>query len=178
MRALKKRGYFFVLDAVLALSILVVGIFLVTSSYIDAPQPTQVELISEDLLNFLSNTKIKDLNNPYAGIGGELWVNGSIRDADNSLLQQIGEFYATNNLNTAEKFIQNVSKDAVPYQYRFEVWVNSVILYPKNPSSEHIRSKNSTEILLTSKKITFGIVNKTTGNLWGPYRAEVFLWER
>lgn len=175
---IKKRGYFFVLDAVLALFVLVVGIFLVTSSYVDAPQPTQVELISEDLLNFLSNTKIKELNNPYAGIGGELWVNGSIKDADNSLLQQIGEFYAANRLNTAEKFIQNVSKDAVPPQYMYEVWVNGVVLYPKNPSSEHIRSKNSTEILLTSKKITFGIINKTTGSLWGPYKAEVFLWER
>ena len=175
---LKKRGYFFVLDAVLALFILVVGVFLVTSSYVDVPQPTQVELLSEDLLNFLSNTKIKDLNNPYAGIGGELWVNGSIKDADNSLLQQISEFYVANNLNTAEKFIQNVSKDVVPSQFRYEVWINGAVLYPKNPTNEHIKSRNSTEILLTSKKITFGIINKTTSNLWGPYKAEVFLWER
>ena len=175
---IKKRGYFFVLDAVLALFILVVGVFLVTSSYVDVPQPTQVELLSEDLLNFLSKTKINDLNNPYAGIGGELWVNGAITDADNSLLQQISEFYATNNLNTAEKFIQNVSKDAVPSQFRYEVWIDGVILYPKNPTNEHIKSRNNTEVLLTSKKITFGIINKTSSSLWGPYNAEVFLWER
>lgn len=175
---LKKRGYFFVLDAVLALSILVVGVFLVTSAYVDVPQPTQVELLSEDVLNFLSNTKIKDLNNPYAGIGGELWANGSIKDADNSLLQQISEFYATNNLDTAEKFIQNVSKDVVPSQYKYEIWINGVILYPKNPAPEHINSRNSTEVLLTSKKITFGIINKPTSSMWGPYKAEVFLWER
>ncbi|MBS3095897.1 hypothetical protein J4480_00485 [Candidatus Woesearchaeota archaeon] len=175
---LKKRGYFFVLDAVLGLIVLVTGVVLITSSYINAPQPVQVELLSDDLLNFLSNTKIKDLNNPYAGIGGELWKQGEITDAENSLLQQAGEFYATNKPDTAEKFIQNVSKDIIPSQFRYEVWMNDIILYPKTPTAEHIKSKDGTGLLLTSKKITFGIVNKTTSNLWGPYNAEVFIWEK
>ena len=175
---LKKRGYFFVLDAVLALAVLVVGIFLITSSYVDVPQPVQVSLLSHDLLNFLSNTKIKDLNNPYAGIGGTLWNQGIITDAENSLLQQIAEFYTTKNLDIAEKFIQNVSTGVVPSQFKYEVWIDNTILSPKNPTAEHIKSKNSTEILITSKKLTFGIINKTTSNLWGPYKAEVFVWER
>ncbi len=175
---LKKRGYFFVLDAVMGLMVLVIGVFLITSSYIDVPQPVQVELLSDDLLNFLSNTKIKDLNNPYTGIGGELWKQGEITEAENSLLQQIGEFYATNKPDTAEKFIQNVSKEIIPSQFRYEVWMDDAILYPKTPSAEHIKSKESTELLLTSKKITFGVINKTTSNLWGPYKSEVFLWER
>ena len=174
---IKKRGYFFILDAVLALTILVIGVFLVTSSYVDLPQPAQVSLLSDDLLNFLSNTKIKELNNPYAGIGGELWKQGEIADADNSLLQQTGEFYATSKLDTAEKFIQNVST-IVPPQFKYEVWIDDALLYPKTPSAEHIKSKNSTELLLTSKKLTFGILNKTTSDIWGPYKAEVFVWER
>lgn len=175
---LKKRGYFFVLDAVLGLFVLIIGVFLITSSYVDVPQPTQVGLLSDDLLNFLANTKIKELNNPYGGIGGQLWIQGDITDPDNSLLQQIGEFYATNKLDTAEKFIQNVSKGVVPDQFRYEVLMDSIILYPKTQSAEHIKSKNSTALLLTSKKITFGIINKTTSNIFGPYKAEVFVWER
>src|SRR3989338_1630200 len=175
---IKKRGYFFILDAVLGLSVLVIGVFLITSSYVNVPQPAQVGLLSDDLLDFLSNNKIKDLNNPYAGIGGELWNQGIITDADNSLLQQIGEFYAANNFDTAEKFIQNVSKGIVPEQFRYEVWLNGTLLYPKTPSAEHIKSKSGTGLLLTSKKLTFGIINRTTSDLWGPYKAEVFLWER
>jgi len=174
----KKRGYFFVLDAVLALTILVIGVFLITSSYVNAPQPTQVSLLSDDLLNFLANNKIKDLNNAYAGIGGVLWNQGAITDADNSLLQQLGEFYATNKLDTAEKFIANVSNGVVPDQFRYEVWMDNVILYPKTPAQEHARSRNSTELLLTSKKITFGILNKTTSDMWGPYKAEVYVWQK
>ena len=175
---IKKRGFFFILDAILALFILIIGVFLITSSYIHVPEPAQVGLLSDDLLNFLSGTKIKDLNNNYAGIGGELWNQGMIDDPENSLLQQIGEFYSSNKIDTAEKFIQNVSKDAVPPQFRYEVWINGVIIYPKSPSQEHINSKSKTELLLTSKKITFGIANKTTSALWGPYKAEVFVWEK
>ena len=176
--SLKKRGLFFTLDAVLGLTVLIIGIFLVTSSYVSVPQPVQVEILSDDLLDVLSNTKIRDLNNPYAGIGGVLWSQGLITDADNSLLQQIGELYAKNNLDTAEKFIQNVSKGIVPEQFRYEIWIDGTLLYPKTPSPEHIKSKTSTGLLLTSKKLTFGILNKTTSDVWGPYKAEVFVWER
>ena len=175
---LKKRGFFFILDAVLGLTVLIIGIFLITSSYVNAPQPAQVSLLSDDLMDFLSDNKIKELNNPYAGIGGQLWSQGIITDADNSLLQQIGEFYAKNNIDTAEKFIQNVSKGAVPEQFMYEVWIDGTLLYPKAPSEEHIKSKSGTGLLLTSKKLTFGIINRTTSGLWGPYKAEVFVWER
>lgn len=175
---LKKRGYFFILDAVLALFVLVTGVFLITSSYVNIPKPTQVGFLADDLLNFLSQKKIKDLNNPYAGVGGELWNQGNITDADNSLLQQIGVFYTTNNLDIAEKFIQNVSIGIIPSQYKYELWMNGAILYPKTPSPEHVKSRSSTEILTTSKKLTFGIINATTSNLWGPYKAEVFAWEK
>ena len=174
----KKRGYFFVLDAMLGLFILVIGIFLVTSSYLDVRKPTQVGLLSNDLLDFLSNNKIGNLNNAYAGIGGELWKNSTITNADNSLLQQIGEFYATNHLDTAEKFVQNVTKDVMPAQFNYEVWVNNMLVYPRFPTQQHIDSKSSTQLLLTSKVITFGIVNKTTSSIWGPYKAEVFVWEK
>ena len=173
----KKRGYFFIIDALLGLFVLVGGIFIINSSYMNPRQPIQVELISNDLLNFLSKTKIQDLNNNYAGIGGELWNQGVISDPDNSLLQQIGEFYTKNNLATSEKFIQNVSVGVVPSQFRYEVWIDGVILYPRTPSPEHFKSKSNTKLLLTSKKITFGIINKTTTSLWGPYKAEVYSWE-
>lgn len=175
---IKKRGYFFTLDAALGLFVLVIGMVLVLSLYANAPAPAQVGFISSDLLGFLSNTKIKELNNPYAGIGGLLWSQGSITNADNSLLQQIGEFYYKNNLDTAERFVQNVSEPIIPPQFKYEVWMDNTRIYPKNPAAEHLSSKNNSAILLTSKKITFGIFNRTTSEIWGPYKAEVFAWEK
>jgi len=175
---LGKRGYFFILDAVLATLVIAIGAILISSSYINIPKSTQVGLLSDGLMNFLSGTKIKDFNNQYAGIGGELWNQGMITDSENTLLQQAGQFYAENNLDVADKFIENASIGIIPQQFRYEVWIDGVVIYPKIKTSEHLASRNNTEILLTSKKITFGIMNKTTGELWGPYKAEVFVWQK
>lgn len=174
----KKRGYFFVLDAALGIFVLAIGAFMIASLYISFPEPSQVSLLSDDFLNFLSNTQIKELNNPYGGIGGQLWKNGSITNKDNSLLQQIGEFYSKGQYDLAEKFIQNVSANTVPSQFNYELWMDNLILYPRNPDSGEIASKSKTELMLTSKKITFGVVSTANSSLWGPYKAEVFVWQK
>ncbi len=174
----KKRGYFFILDAVLATLVIVIGATIISSSYINVPKPAQVGLLSDGLMNFLSGTKIKDLNSQYAGIGGELWNQGMITDPENTLLQQAGQFYAANNIDAANKFIENVSIGIIPQQFIYEVWIDGVVLYPKTITPGHLSSRNNTDILLTSKKITFGVMNKTTGDLWGPYKAEVFVWQK
>lgn len=174
----KKRGYFFIMDAMIALFIVIIGVYLISSSYTNAPQTVQVGLLSDDLLNFLSNTKIRNLNNQYAGIGGELWNNGLIKDEDNSLLQQIGEFYSMKNPEIAENFILNVSQGVIPPQFNYEVWINGEAVFPKTQTAVHLKSKEMSPIMLASRKITFGVLNATTGEMWGPYKAEVYVWEK
>ncbi|HLC60131.1 MAG TPA: hypothetical protein VJJ52_01755 [Candidatus Nanoarchaeia archaeon] len=174
----KKRGYFFVLDAALGLTILAIGVFLIASLYINVPEPSQVGLLSDDLMSFMANTKIRNLNSPYAGLGGLLWKNGSITNADNSLLQQVGEFYYRGNYALAEKFVQNISVNVVPSQFKYEMWMDNMLIYPLSPDSAHLSSKSKTDLLLTSKQVAFGIINKTDGTLWGPYKVEVFTWQK
>ena len=176
--SLKKRGYFFMIDAMLGTLVIVIGVLLITSSYVNVPAPTQVGLLSDDLMNFLSGTKIRDLNNEYSGIGGELWREGLITDKDNTLLQQIGEFYATKQFDIAEKFVQNASSSSIPSQFSYEVWIDNLLIYPRTETPAQISSRGNTTLLLTSKKITFGILNRTTTDMWGPYKAEVFVWQR
>lgn len=172
----KKRGYFFTLDAMLSIGVLVIGIFLILTYTSKIPSKTQTSLLSEDILDFLSKTKIKDLNSKYAGIGGELWNNGEITNSDNTLLQQIGEFYYYGRLETAEKFLLNVSTPVVPFQYKLEFWIDGNLVHPLEPSPEHLSSKSKTKILLPSRTIVYGALNKTA-DLFGPYKVEVFVWE-
>ena len=178
MPIMKKRGYFFILDATLGLFVLVMGVFIVLSFTLEVPHQAQVGFITNDIMNFLSGTKIKELNNPYAGIGGELWKQGAITDQENTLLQQAGEFYYRGKLDLAEKFLQNMSEPIVPPEFMYEIWIDNSRVYPRNPDSGHIASKDKTNLLLTSKKLAFGIANKTTSEIWGPYKAEVYAWQR
>lgn len=166
------------LDATIALFLLIIGVFLALSFILEVPPPAQVGFIASDIMNFLSSTKIKDLNSPYAGIGGELWKQGSIKDQENTLLQQAGEFYYNKREDLAEKILQNVSEPIVPPEFRYEIWIDNSRVYPRNPDASHTTSKDKTNLLLTSKKLTFGIANKTTSEIFGPYKSEVYAWQR
>ncbi|MFH0867747.1 MAG: hypothetical protein V1831_00375 [Candidatus Woesearchaeota archaeon] len=172
-----KRGYFFLLDSVIALSVLAVGGFLIFASYTKTPSTEEATILSEDVMDFFANNEIKDVNNYYSGVGGELWNLGLITDTETTLLQQVGIFYARNELDIAEQFIAALTKDSFPSQYTFEFWINGNLLYPKNPFPEHLKSKNTAKALIPSKKIVYGILDKETGEMFGPYNAEVIVWK-
>ncbi|MBD3203748.1 hypothetical protein GF327_05605, partial [Candidatus Woesearchaeota archaeon] len=59
--SLKKRGYFFVLDALIAILILGVGFVLISSARPEKTPYIQSKHLSQDLMNVLSQTKINDL---------------------------------------------------------------------------------------------------------------------
>ena len=175
---MNKRGYFFLLDSIIALGVLIIGGFLVFASYTKAPSKEEPKFLSETTMDFFADTKISDINNAYAGFNGQLWQQGDITNDDNTLLQQIGEFYAKNQLGTAEKFIGNLTENIIPVQYLFEFRMNNQLLYPINPSQDHLNSKQSTAILIPSRKIVHGYLNQETGDLFGPYAAEVLVWQK
>jgi len=172
-----RKGYFFLIDSILALGVLAVGGFLIFFSYTQAPHKEDATILAESLMDFFSNTKIEGTNNQYVGMGGVLWQQGIITDGENTLLQQVGNLYAANKRDVAEKFIANITQNAVPGQYLFEFWINDTLLYPGNPSAAHLGSKNSTMVLIPSRKIVYGFINEETGDLFGPYEAEVLVWQ-
>lgn len=171
-----RKGYFFLIDSMLALGILIIGGFLIFSSYVKIPSKQESTILSEDVMDFFANNKIEDIDNEYGGIGGQLWQQGKITNAKNTLLQQVGEFYTNNDLSITEKFIVNLTQNLVPEQYLFEFWMDNTLLYPQNPSQSHVYSKGNTSVLIPSKKIVYGFLNEETGDLFGPYQAEVLVW--
>lgn len=176
-KRLNKKAYFFLIDSILALGVLAVGAFLIFTSYLSVPSKEEPEILSDNVMDFFANNKIKDINNPYAGLGGTLWQQGKITNAENTLLQQVAEFYANNDLSIAEQFIAELTQNNLPPQYLFEFWIDDTLLYPQNPSQQHLDSKSATEVLIPSKKIAYGILNQETGDLFGPYDTEVLVWQ-
>lgn len=173
---MNKRGYFFILDAFLALGVLVVGIAILLSTYTWTPDIGQPSNIAEDIINFLANTKIEDFNNPYFGAGGSLVKSGLIEDIDKTLLQQLGEFYYNGNYGLAEYLITNVTKDLVPAQFNYEILVDDEIIFPPELTEQFNESRNSTLALYPSKRLSFGAVNNSL-ELFGPYEVEILAWQ-
>jgi hypothetical protein len=194
-RQIDKKGYFFVIDSILALSILAVGAFLIFTYYTNIPSKDTPAILSEDIMDFFANIKIKDVDNAYAGLGGTLWETEGqpggicpgeelIPNGENTLLQQVADFYeksATNicyfdpnNEDLIERFINALIANSLPTQYNFEFWMDDQLMYP---ATELSSSKDAANVLIPSKKIVYGISDPQLGNIYGPYGSEVLVWQ-
>jgi len=197
-KRLNKKAYFFVIDAILALGVLAVGAFLIFTFYTSVPSKEAPTILSDDIMDFFANNKIKDINNPYAGLGGTLWeteglpggiCNGEelIADPETTLLQQIAKFYEKskgvsgnlcyfdpNNEDLIERFIEELIANTLPLQFNIEFWLDGQLMYP---DTELIDSKNAAEVLIPSKKLAYGILNPQSGELFGPYDTRVLVWQ-
>jgi hypothetical protein len=175
---MNKKGFFFTLDAIMALTILAVGMFLVLSMLLVSPQKTQTEIIARDTMEFLSTSTIENLNDPIAGIGGEMWEEGNITNEKNTLLQQIGEFYSKQKIDSAERFISAILNISVPNNHYAEVFANDERIYPSIEPDTMVASKDSTPLLIAKEEIAYGIINTTTFDLWGPIDIRLLVWQR
>jgi hypothetical protein len=149
----KKKGIFFTVDAILAASVLLVLILLVSKYYISEPDKTQASFFSQDLVKVFTNMKVIDLDNDY--VKG-LIANGVITKTNNTILEQIGEFWAENELELAENFTRNVTGSLIPDNFGIGVYV-----FEEGPSIDaeeiYLRDKEITRNLVSSRKIISGI---------------------
>ncbi len=99
-----KKGYFFSLDAFIALLIILgVVIFIKPSS----PQISEEMNLQEDLLHVLSSLKVSEIDNDL--VSG--WISdGTINNTNQSVLQQLGEFFAVDKPKS-EALAENILGD-------------------------------------------------------------------
>jgi len=103
-----KRGYYFSLDAFIALLIILAIVLTVKPQNL---QYTPRVDLQEDLLNSLSVIKVGELDNDY--VEG-LVSSGKIKNLNQSVLDQIGEFYAESNIygvNMAQSILDELNPE-------------------------------------------------------------------
>ncbi len=141
-----KKAIYFTLDALFAAILIGLAIMVSTKYFITETTQPQVNYYSGDIINCLSNIKISEVNNSYVK---SLIAKGDIINLDNSLIEQIGEFYVLNNTELARNLSILVSNDLLPDKFGFEVLVNDEPIYSN--SSER---SNSEEIVSTRRLIS------------------------
>jgi hypothetical protein len=173
---MNKTGYFFIIDSIVALSVLSIGVFLLYSFNEAKTSTEQPYTISADVLNVLSYNKIKFVDNEYAGPNSILTRNGNITDIDKTLLEQVAEFYYRYKdkgcsfcLNLTESFISNITANMVPSSYNYIINLDNQTIYLRNNSPI-----NNSKFTVPARKIVHGIYNGS--ELYGPYVAEVISW--
>lgn len=127
--AVNKSGIFFTVDALLASSILLTTILLLSAVYTSDKPTVFLNYQSEDIINALGSLKVAELDNSYVD---ELILNKNITNLNNSVLEQIGEFWAFKKFAIAEKFIKNITDNMLPEKTGFGIWVNNELIYNKS----------------------------------------------
>ena len=142
-----KKGYIFTTDALIALSIIILILVVASGIHIQkSGSALNREYLSEDLINILSDMKINETNNAYVE---NLITGGTITNLDNTVLEQIGEFWAEGNETVAADIFQNISNGLIPENNGYGLWIDGELVYSDNKTAE--------KSLITSKSMISGI---------------------
>lgn len=144
-----KKANFFTTDALFAAMLLLVGL-----SVISAIPPSQKEIINEDtltkdVLNTLSSVNVSDLNDTTV----KLWINnGTIERPKNSVLVQVGEFWAKNQNSRANYLLEVFFNQTFSgnENYGISLSIASEILFNRSNSA----NSNSANVLSSRRMIT------------------------
>jgi len=161
---MRKKGYFFSLDAFLALLIILAVVFFIQPSSTQITQETNVQ---NDLLRVLSNLKVGEADNEYIR---ELIVQGDITNPNQSLLEQIGEFYA-NSDSKAASLTQNILNE-LDLDENIALYFNNQLI----ASSQSLDIGDS-ERIWTSRQIISGIDNNVGAGAKG-FSSRAFLFSK
>ncbi|MCU0642186.1 MAG: VWA domain-containing protein [archaeon] len=119
-----KRGIFFSIDALIALAIIFI-VILIAYPLVSNNKPESD--LHNDVLATISTIRISELNNSYAK---SLLAEGSITDLNNTVLEQIGEFYITN-LTKARLLADSIIGEIEP-KNNIGIWFGSTLISSKN----------------------------------------------
>lgn len=158
-KAIKKRGVFFSIDALLALAIIFVAALTVRPSVtVEPPQ----SLIQGDLVLALSSLKIGEINDSYAQ---GLISSGVIKDTNKSVLEVLGELYVFN--QTLSYGLANSIFSSLADEENFGIWFGSDLIISKNTTSYESARK-----VITERQIISGI---QSGESVTAFSARAFL---
>ncbi len=110
--ARRRQGLFFSVDAILAVLLLFAGLFVLSKIYTQAPDTRQLDAYAQDLLAGLGEIRVYELAAPW--VQAEI-RNGNITNLNNTVLFQIGEYWATNKTEKAQNLSALLVGNLTPY---------------------------------------------------------------
>lgn len=179
---MNRKGYFFILDAFIAATIIAVSLVAIMQSDVAIDQRTKDYGQVDEIAQFLLNTRLEDLDNQYVKT---LIANGNITNPRNTVIEQIDLFYykakyvcstsscSMINYNLSRDLLKNISEPLISQKYGY----NYVIIDTSVNHSVYSRSletKNASDFIVVNRRISYVRYNQTRTFL--PHIVEFSLW--
>jgi len=126
---MKKRGYYYTLDAVIGVIILIVGILIIAGVYLNTPDKGKTTALTNDITGLLYNVRVNeictDLNLctcTYTSLE-DICNRGLISDPDMSLMEMIGFLYHENEYLMIEQLVDDtiMGQEVVPHTHGMQL---------------------------------------------------------
>lgn len=163
---MNKRGYFFLIDAIIGSAIIVITLFIIFNHNSNSQKIESRYVLAEDFATLISNTRIEDINLNYTNT---LVNNGKITNTKLRVIEQIAEFYYNGNISLAGNLTKEISDASISPKNGFSLSINGTTIYSRN-----INTLNNSKLVIVSKKIVFIQINSS--DLKGPDIAEIKIW--
>lgn len=188
---MNKKAYFFIMDGIFALMILMIGFLILTSSRHALPDETMLTAESENIMDVLADVKINDLCDVdtctcSVQALSDLCDGGDIHNFDQLLMDYFGELFyrydaAPDSLKSdIEQDINSLFRGLTEDLYRTDLYGIRLVIEDHGFYSD--ANPEQSKILYSSKKIVFGYYDQNTPDVdvvfWGPYILEVDLWKK
>ena len=148
MERIKNKAQFFTIDALIALTIVIITIVAISPVI---TQSRQEPTVTSDILESLGSLSIGEFSNTYAQ---QLIADGKVTDTSKSILEQIGEFYVTN-ISIAQALAAE-TLSSISSNENIGIWYGNKLLASRNTTPIE-----TAENIFTSKQIISGIGGDT-----------------
>jgi len=125
-----KKAIFYVMDALLASMLLIGALLLIYKTY--SPDDVEVDqqtFISQDILTVVSELKLSEVNNSFIA---QEFASGNITDMNKTVLDQIGEYWALNEVDKAQILLQTIVNESLPSNYGVKTTMGNNTLLLQN----------------------------------------------
>ena len=167
---LGRKGYFFVVDAIIAATILLFGLLYLFGTGVSSPSYAQTYTATEDFASILLYTSLTTSTNSY--YLSTLLPANVVPYPDATPIEEIGYLLEVNPATCpscasyATPFAQSLMDDTLEQRYGGAIYVNNTLVYSRN-----IPQKT---VFINRSVIVYVRYNATI--LLGPVRGDVLVW--
>ncbi|MEK6822352.1 MAG: hypothetical protein AABY13_00865 [Nanoarchaeota archaeon] len=174
-----RKGVFFTIDAIIALSVLAVGVLVLFLAFGGEPARQQTALYAGDLMTFFSGTRLQDVRQEWAT---NLWCTEgpgctaptkNITQPDQTLLAIMAQLVHDDKRELASYIAFEASKGIVQPQFGFNLSMTLPDASVALLTHRGILTEQSQQI--AAKSLVYFVSENHT--LEGPYVAQVLVWQ-
>lgn len=179
---MNRKGYFFILDAFIAATIIAVSLVAIMQSDVAVEQRARDYGQADEITQFLLSTKLEDLDNQYVK---KLIAEGNITNPRNTVMEQIDFFYykaryvcstpdcSMSNYDLSRDLLKNISEPLISQKYGYNyVIIDTSINY--SVYNRSLETRNASDFRVFNKRISYVRYNQTRTFL--PHIVEFSLW--